>query len=257
MYAFVQQSETSFATGQSPIAMPTALTFTAGNCLLFAAISSLSTVADVSFTDNLGGGASSNTYTIVGQSPGIASSNSIVYGYAANCKGASTIVSVNNSGGAALGALYVVEYSGLALSGVLLGSNSAETSGPGIGANIISSGTAAITGTPAMIWGLCYDFTGNTVQTSAGTSPLGFTGRTRIWSVISGTANGQPQDCRVTSNGTYGATWGTSSGNQYDVYDQVFMALAEATAATIPGAGAMNLTGAAGFQNYGFTPTTA
>ena len=157
---------------------------------------------------------------------------------AQNCAAGSTTITVSQSSGTTIQAIYAQSRSGLAASGQLVLATAFNyQSGPGSeGANILTSGTVAPTFSKnADLFGFCWD-NGAQQTPVAGTSPTVFTARTSCWQAATGNdeLNGAtPEDASVTA--PVAATFGiNTTGGQYDSYLTAAIALAQASVATYP-----------------------
>jgi hypothetical protein len=223
--AFIQQVETSSA--GAPGSLTTgSITTTAGN-LLVAVIQYDDLTTPTVTTTQAGGftaipGATADT--------GVGARIKIAAYYATANGGATTFTLTNTSTGLCI---YVAEYSGgtIYLSGAGAG---AYQNGPGLGANIITTGSVGGSGS-VLLFGFSMNAQINaTPAPSAGTSPTAFTGRTTVWATRNTvTPTGLPEDAIITGSGA--ATFGTVSGNQFNLFVTVAAAFSSTPPVTIAG----------------------
>lgn len=169
-------------------------------------------------TDTLG-----NSWTLAGHA-GIASFGKFLW-YCQNSLAGANIIT-GHTNGSDFSAISVTEISGLATSGGPLGTPGFNAqNGPGSGTDIVTSTGIVIGAVPAMLYGFGTDDTGSFVPT-AGTLNGGFTGRGSIWGNLTGGVRAITEDQRITSIGTYAATFG-NIGKGGDVYLACGIAFAE------------------------------
>jgi len=196
---------------------PTVIT-TAGNTLI--GIVHANTVGIGAPNDLLG-----NNYVQLGHADNGAGQSEFLY-LCQNCLGGPNIIS-SAWNGANLSLLWVGEYSGLVTSGGALATAFNTQNGPGNGANAATSGNLSVGSVPAMLFGFINNNTGSFAPTP-GTSPLAFTQRGPNSVNSTGGARANTEDVRITSGGTYAATFGTGTAGADD-FNTLAVAIAEAT----------------------------
>jgi hypothetical protein len=141
--------------------------------------------------------------------------------YKANCEAGITTITGTYNGGSPGGiTLIVIEYSGIATSSPLINTVSNSQTGPGTGANALTSGTISVPTVPALCLGMVVDDVGGN-PISAGTSPNAFTSRFT-------TTTGNDiilQDFRLTTGSAVGSTATASQGAAS--FGSMFLAFAE------------------------------
>lgn len=209
-YAFVNQTSATATTNVSTLALPS-YTPVAGNTLLFFFfVTGGAGGSSAALTDGGVGNTYNQLFTPVHTSSG-------VYGfYAQNVAGMATVVTATITGATSHCGLYLAEYSGIY---ALLGSSCIEVNQPGTGANACTSGLFATGGTPVMVWGFNVDASGGAAS-SAGTSPIAFTGQTPVWAPL---GSGGTTTCALGEDAAYaGATQTIAStfgpSGQFDSY---------------------------------------
>lgn len=227
-YAYAQKTENSNQSfAATPIACP-AITTTAGNLLLVAA---MSFDGNITITD----GAVGNTYTSLGFVATPTSGGRITLFYAKNIAGASTTIQLNTTGPWIQG-VAAWEYSGLDTSapyitGTFVGQSQAT---PGTATDACTSTNSNITAVPAMQFGFNWDE--NNASSNTPVAGTGFTGRGQIWKPLgSGGAffTAQAEDKRVTSTGNSAATF-TSAAGGTDTLVTITAAFTESTVVVTP-----------------------
>ena len=209
-YAFVNQTSAATASNVSSLALPS-YTPVAGNTLLLPFYWGSGSVVTISLSD----GGVGNTYLPLFTQ--VQTGGSSFWGfYAQNVAGVATVITATSSSSTAKCGFYLGEYSGIFQ---LLGSNAVEKNGPGSGANTCTSGLFATGGTPVMVWGFNFNASGDTAS-SAGTSPIAFTGQTPVWAPLGA---GGTTTCALGEDAAYaGATQTIAStfgpSNQVDSY---------------------------------------
>jgi len=198
--AFVQQVETSTTSNPASITSG-AITTTAANLLI--AVTTYDSTQSSVFTSSAG-----ETWTSL-VSAVRAGGNYKLELLWANAIGGST--TFTDTVGLSGKGIYVAEYSnaGHYISGTPQG---VLQTGPGVGANTISSGLVGSSGS-TLLFGFCFDTQFSATAPIAGTSPIAFTGRTSVWSGRSGgVACATAEDFNNTGDGA--ATFGP--GNQFN-----------------------------------------
>ena len=174
-YAFVGQASAISAVSAGSIAVT--YSPTAGNHLMIVVRASLSDT--VTMSDNLGGGASSNVYNAFANAGNVTDAYFLYGFYAPNCKGGSTTFTATYSLTTAASAIYVGEYSGVALvANPLVGSGQGYVLAPGGSSNVIGSSAASPSQVPCLLWGFCGGTGAITNPPVAGTS---FGGQASVW----------------------------------------------------------------------------
>jgi hypothetical protein len=209
-YAFVNQTSAATASNVGSLALPS-YTPVAGNTLLLPFYWGNAAAVTISLSD----GGVGNTYLPLFTQ--VVTGASQFWGfYATNVAGLATVITATASSTTAHCGFYLAEYSGIFQ---LLGSNAVETNGPGTGANACTSGNFLAGGTPVMVWGFNFNVTGDAAS-SAGTSPIAFTGQTPVWAPL---GSGGTTTCALGEDAAYAgatqtiaATFGPS--NQFDSY---------------------------------------
>lgn len=205
-YSFIQQVEATFT------AVAPALTPAANDSLIIVVFSQSGAPSAEGITD----GGVGNTY--VQRLAHVSGTNGMsVYDCIGTAKNLSTTITWTHTGGTASG-IYVAQYRDVP--SVFLGLSSNVYSGDGsTGANKLNSGivTGVIAG--SMLFGFACDANapGTTDGMSAGTSPVAFTGRTKVWSGFDAGLNAMAEDASVNANAA--ATWGITA----NAFDGFFM----------------------------------
>ena len=226
--AFVAQAENSSAAGVTALACSSTLTLAAGDIVEFQVYGQVPSSTDLTITDGLG-----DAYVLEATSTAVLSGSTFLYTYVAqnSAAGTATPQAVTSTG--TISGVYAKQIRGGATSGAVLGSASnVVIGGPGTGANIVVSGTVSIPSAQnVLISGFTINPQSQTPLATAGTSPLAFTGRTAVWSVLGGgTAFTVPEDIRVVgASGNVQATYGVSGGGaQFDNFGTNVTVYAEA-----------------------------
>jgi hypothetical protein len=226
-FAFVQQVETSIASGAGQTLVAPSLTVTGGNLLVIATTGPSTTLNTTTLSD----GAVGNTYIRIVSLNDAADNRCINYFYALNAKSGATVVTTTTTGGWQDG-IYVAEYSGAS---VFLASNSNLNASPGLGTDAVTSGLINVTSAPALLVGYAHNTSGPNTA-SAGT---GFTGRTTVWVTVN--ARGFPQDMTENSTGNVAATWTAANGSNTELAIIAAFAGASANAPVVSSLSSMNL----------------
>lgn len=215
-YSFVQQAETSSMDSVASLSAPS-ITVSSSDLLIVVVLqgNATTTVSD-------GNG---NTYATACVSPEAGGAYYLGVYYAENAKAGAMVVSANNT----VYAVYVAEYSGISGSSAYVAGSCVINiqDSPGSGANVLTSGNSDVTSVPALFFGFTATWQNESASQTAGTSPIAFTGRTPVWATLTGNAAGAtPEDTRITSTGSYAATFGVTSG-QFDGFLTAAVAFAE------------------------------
>ena len=220
MTAFVHLADNSTASGTVPLAAGSC-TITAGDTVVVAVLTQNTTSGNITgITDGLG-----NSYTPIGSVVDASPNLALFTYYCQNASGGTANITVNGAGSVNNG-IWADRCPGLATSGGPLSSNKALQSGPGTGANILSSGSVTIA-TSAMLWGFTANMNAANPPTGAGT---GFTSVTTGWTAFgAGTATAQSEYEALSTSAA--ATFGITSGTgQYDDWLTYGVAFAVAAA---------------------------
>jgi hypothetical protein len=173
-------------------------------------------------------GVTGNTYTYKGASA-VGGAYQLYTYVCQNANAGTATVAVT---GAHIFAVYAKQIRGGTASGLtVVGPVSAYVSGPGTGANIASSGNAAVGSTAinVLVSGFNVNLQNNGPVATAGTSPLAFTAHTAVWANLNGTAYSVSEDLRIAgATGNIAATFGISGNAQYDNMFTVVMVYQEA-----------------------------
>jgi len=203
-YAAVQQKDATSASASSLATGNFASNITAGN-LIWVVCRVASGVTANTPTDTVG-----NTYTLIGSCT-TAGISVLYHWYAKNVTGGTNSVTVGSTGGPGNMDVYASEWSGFDQSAPLLGHNELW-SNPGTGsADSVVSGTATVTTTGAGVLGFDHDVNGRS-HTNPGDEGTGFTA---LANAYGGNGIGMPEHKRVTSNGTYQATFDDPAFDQH------------------------------------------
>lgn len=225
--AYVQQtpagiaSTASVATGNFPSAV------TAGNLIhaVCAVVSGITCPSPP--TDTLG-----NTYILIGSCTESGTGDSLYHWYAKNVSGGTNALSITASGAGSIG-LAGAEFSGLDIN-IPLNGHSELGSNPGTsGPDVITSGFATCTIAPALLVGLGFDIQG--AIENAGTTPIAYTGQTPTFNNWggSGANNGRWETARVTSTGSYPATFQDTGFDRHNALIAIFIEQLTAPVVTV------------------------
>jgi hypothetical protein len=202
-YAFVQQKDASNASASSLATGNFGSAITAGNLIWVVARVASGMTANTP-TDTLG-----HSYQLLGSCT-TAGISVCYHWYVANTSGGTNSVTVTASGGPGNMDISAFEWSGFLTSSPLLGHNELW-SNPGTGAaDSVVSGTATVTvPSGAGVLGFDHDVNGRT-HTNPGDEGTGFTPLANVYG-----GYGMPEHKRVTSNGTYQATFDDPAFDQH------------------------------------------